>query len=252
MLYKSILLFPAAFNVRLDISYGGSDMAKPSGKQNKLAPVSFRLDPKVKFAAEIMARHQRRSLASTVEWALLRSMEGTVQVGAGQGAGLTLNELVNTSWNEDDFIRAVNVAFLVPHLATHEEACIRTVILSSPTLFIRKRVESVTERDRVNFDTLLLMRDLVKQRAEHLAAYGELIPITDAEWEQAYKDKAGNWPEALEEIEAATKDDDPESLRLKLLNASEYIALLQAQVRMLETIKEQSERETAWNKLNSK
>jgi|GEM_PF-2051994 len=227
-------------------------MAKPTGKQNKLAPVSFRLDPKIKFAAEIMARHQRRSLASTVEWALLRSMEGSVHVGAGKGDGITLNELVNTAWNEDDFVRAVNVAFMVPHLATHEEACIRTIIVSSPPLFYNRKAEGVSERDKVNFDALLLLRELVKERAEHLAAYGELIPVTEEEWEEVYKMVVARRPGALEQIEDLTKDDDLETLRLKFLNAVDYIVLLQSQVRSLETTKMQSDQDAVRAKLSTK
>ncbi|WP_312936823.1 hypothetical protein [Stutzerimonas nitrititolerans] len=227
-------------------------MAKPTGKQNKLAPVSFRLDPKVKFAAEIMARHQRRSLASTVEWALLRSMEGSVQVGTGDGASITLNELVNTTWNEDDFIRSVNVAFIVPHLATHEEACIRTVIMASAPLFFGKKKPLRHDLERVNFDALLLMRELVKERAEHLATLGELVPVSEQEWVAAYSQIVSQRPEALADVKEITKQDDIETLRLKFLHAVEYIIQLQGDIRTLGGKLQESETETAWNKLKLK
>jgi hypothetical protein len=38
---------------------------------------SIRLDPKLRFGADLLARHERRSLASTVEWALLKLLEQT-------------------------------------------------------------------------------------------------------------------------------------------------------------------------------
>ncbi|MGE6193346.1 hypothetical protein ACQKCL_20195 [Stutzerimonas stutzeri] len=228
-------------------------MAKPTGKQNKLAPVSFRLDPKIKFAAEIMARHQRRSLASTVEWALLRSMEGSVQVGTATGAAITLNELVNSTWNEDEFIRSMNVAFTVPHLATHEEACIRTVIMaSSPLFFPKKKNREVHDLDRVNFDAVLLLRNLVKERAEHLASLGELLPVTEQEWAAAFGQAISARPEALEEVKEITEQDDIETLRLKFLHAIEYVIELQGNLRTLGAILQESETDTAWNKLKLK
>ncbi len=228
-------------------------MAKPTGKQNKLAPVSFRLDPKIKFAAEIMARHQRRSLASTVEWALLRSMEGSVQVGAASGDAITLNELVNSTWNEDEFIRSIKVAFTVPHLATHEEACIRTVIMASSPLFLpKKKNREVHDLDRVNFDAVLLLRNLVQERAEHLASLGELLPVTDMEWVTAFGQAISGRPEALEEVKEITEQDDIETLRLKYLHAIEYVIELQGSLRSLGAILQESETDTAWNKLKLK
>lgn len=209
-------------------------MAKPKSAQSKLTPVSFRLEPKVKYAAEIMARQHRRSLASTVEWALLRSLEGLASPSDEGTALVTLQELVNTTWSEDDLIRSVNVAFLAPHLATHEESCIKTVIIASPPLFMGPQ-DGVHELERVNLGALLVVRHLVYERAHDLSVSGALTPITDEEWAAAYQQsKAGGKA-------ATTKDEeDKETLRLKLEKAEEYISLMQAYVRSLKTQVEES------------
>ena len=217
----------------------------------KLTPVSFRLDPKVKFAAEILARYQRRSLASTVEWALLRSLEGTVQVGVEEGASLTLNELVNISWSEDEFIRAVNIAFLVPHMATHEESCIKAVILASkPLCFTDSSKRRFHGVDKVNFDALLLMRDLVKERANILSVSGELKPITEREWAKIFVE-SGSVSTSLKESEAAGEslEQKIENLSLKILEREQYIVSLQAECRGLKSKCESLETESTWNRV---
>ncbi|WP_454834251.1 hypothetical protein [Pseudomonas lini] len=226
-------------------------MAKPNPKQSKLTPVSFRLDPKVKFAAEILARYQRRSLASTVEWALLRSLEGTVQVGVEEGASLTLNELVNISWSEDDFIRAVNIAFLVPHMATHEESCIKAVILASkPLCFADGSKRHYHGVDKVNFDALLLMRELVKERANILSVSGELKPITEKEWAKIFVE-SGSVGASLEESEATGEslEQKIENLSLKILERDQYLISLQAECRGLRSKCESLETESTWNRV---
>ena len=121
-------------------------------KQNKLTPVSFRLEPRMKFAAEMLARHQRRSLASTVEWALLRAMEGQgIQLGANPKAAITLIELINQTWCEDELVRSLQVACIAPNLATHDESSLKSVILASPALLFGG-VKSGNDFDRINLE----------------------------------------------------------------------------------------------------
>jgi chaperonin cofactor prefoldin len=229
-------------------------MAKLAPKQTKLTPVSFRLDPKVKFAAEILARYQRRSLASTVEWALLRSLEGTVQVGSEEGAAVTLNELVNISWSEDELIRSVNIAFLVPHMATHEESCIKAIILASaPLCFTDKGPHRRHGIDKVNFDALFLLRDLVKERASILSVSGELKPITEKEWAKVFID-SGALGAYRQDIEVAGEnlEQKVENLSLKIQEREQYIISLQEEFRGLKAMYESLETESTWNRVNLK
>lgn len=227
-------------------------MAKSSPKQTKLTPVSFRLDPKIKFAAEILARYQRRSLASTVEWALLRSLQGTVQVGAEEGAAITLNELVNLSWSEDELIRAVNIAFLVPHMATHEESCIKAVILASkPLCFTDPKHHERHGIDKVNFDALFLLRELVKERANNLSVSGELNPITDKEWAKAFVESGSAGVDLkTSESDGENLEQKVENLALKIQEREQYIINLQAEFRILKAQYEALETESTWNRVS--
>jgi hypothetical protein len=78
----------------------------------------LRLDPKLKYLVEILARRQRRSLANVIEWLVEDGLERhTLYEGDQQ----TVMDLGDELWDIDEPERLVKLAINYPHLLTLEE-----------------------------------------------------------------------------------------------------------------------------------
>lgn len=151
----------------------------------KLVSVSFRLEPRTKFAAEILARSQHRSLAGTVEWAISKAL-ASQEVTTGFGAG-TLQQLVDRVWSPDDLERVIYLGAHAEHLLTHEESCVWAVVKASPALF---EIHGVDDQGRIQAfkarrTRLAFARELIAERAQQLADTGTLLPVALDEVERA-------------------------------------------------------------------
>ena len=112
-------------------------------KSQRSETVSIRLDPRLRYLAEIAARVQRRSLSSFIEWAVQESLSD-VQIKAGdnpygdnnepgyEGAAKQLATVSPSKdysiaarsadlWDVDSADRFVKLAQLFPHLLTFAE-----------------------------------------------------------------------------------------------------------------------------------
>jgi hypothetical protein len=79
--------------------------------KDKSASITVRLDPKLKYGLEILARKQYRNLSSLVEWALNKALNDP-------NDGLPfLNEI----WDFDETDRFINLANHSPELLTFDE-----------------------------------------------------------------------------------------------------------------------------------
>lgn len=94
--------------------------AKPSRTET----VTVRLDPKLRYLADLAARKQRRTLSSFIEWAVQNSLD---HVKLYEGDGYNGNESVSVAeaasslWDVDEAERFVRLAIRYPELLTHEE-----------------------------------------------------------------------------------------------------------------------------------
>lgn len=94
---------------------GGSKKPKPTRSET----LGLRLDPRMKFALELLARSQRRSISGTVEWCVERIMRSeSIEV---LGFEVTFEELTWRVWDVDPIRQLVNLCALAPKLATFEE-----------------------------------------------------------------------------------------------------------------------------------
>lgn len=120
---------------------GQRDMAKQKSKGagGKLARseiIQARLSPKIKFAAEILARRENRTLSSLIEqlidyesharWIKLHKM------GADTIQECTIGDLVTRIWHSDEMIRFVGLALTMQELLTDEEQKIWNLISDTP------------------------------------------------------------------------------------------------------------------------
>jgi len=94
--------------------------ASGGGKLSRSEVVTVRFDPKVRYALDLAARAQRRTVSSLIEWAVDRALhEVTTQAPNGQETKIT--DLLNQIWDVDESDRFLNLAITAPELLTFEE-----------------------------------------------------------------------------------------------------------------------------------
>ncbi len=106
---------------------------KDSGeKLFRTKAVGVRLDPKLKYAAELAARKQRRTLSSFIEWAVQEAVN-KVPVTKQHTAG----EAISDVWDVFDADRFVKTAINLPDLLTHDEEVTWKLIEEHPAMWRR-------------------------------------------------------------------------------------------------------------------
>jgi len=93
------------------------------GKLARSETVTVRLDPKLRYLAELAALKQRRTVSSFIEWAIEDSL-GRVYLqegGYGNDAGTSVADVSAKLWDVDDADRFAKLALTYPDLLTHEE-----------------------------------------------------------------------------------------------------------------------------------
>lgn len=95
-----------------------------SGDSVRSKVVGVRLDPKLRYLAEIAARKQRRTISSFIEWAIEDSL-GRIELYHGSGYNgdysVTLEQEISRLWDVDEAERFARLAILYPELLTTEE-----------------------------------------------------------------------------------------------------------------------------------
>lgn len=95
-----------------------TDRRKSGGKLSRSETVTVRLDPKLRYLADLAARKQRRTLSSYVEWAIEDSLQ---HVTLGANENVTLADEAEHLWDVDAADRFARLALRHPDLLTHEE-----------------------------------------------------------------------------------------------------------------------------------
>lgn len=92
-------------------------------KTSRSETVTVRLDPKLRYLAEIAARVQRRTLSSYIEWAVEDSLHSTVMTTKPEGGDLSVAAVNGRTplWDVDEVDRFVILASNFPNLLTHDE-----------------------------------------------------------------------------------------------------------------------------------
>lgn len=108
-----------------------------SSKQPRSETVTIRLDPKMKYLAEIAARKQRRTLSSFIERAVERSFEGVtlldyrLENSPNMREDKTLVGLSHSLWSPDESERLLRLAILCPELLSEAEEEIWNCVIRS-------------------------------------------------------------------------------------------------------------------------
>lgn len=93
------------------------------GKLTRSETVTVRLDPKLRYLAELAALKQRRTLSSFIEWAIEDSLSRVYlrEGGYNNDPDTSVADASTSLWDVDDADRFAKLALSYPDLLTHEE-----------------------------------------------------------------------------------------------------------------------------------
>ncbi len=130
----------------------GSPVATKDGRGGRKSEViTIRLDPRLKYLAELPARRQRRPLSSYVEWAIEQSL-GQVRPSYDNSEAdrqTSIADVASSLWDVDEADRFAKLALRYPDLLTHEEQVVWKLIGECGYLW-RGRYEGKDENWRWN------------------------------------------------------------------------------------------------------
>jgi len=95
--------------------------------------VTVRLDPKLKFAAELAARKQRRTISSFIEWAV----EEAVDMITINQTKTSIKDVMNRTWDVEEPDRIVKLALNYPEFLTFDEERLWKIISEQPYFWYR-------------------------------------------------------------------------------------------------------------------
>ncbi|PLU84305.1 hypothetical protein CXG45_27180 [Pseudomonas plecoglossicida] len=151
-------------------------MAKEGSIPKKTETLTLRLDPKTKYAIELLARSQKRTLAGAIEWAVERSLSSQM-VDTVHGEQ-PLKTVVDETWYPDDLVGVATLGAHAPHLLNHHESCLWAVIKNTPVLYTELRdAQGKLIYMHQWAQGIIIARDLILEAGIVLSATGELEPI---------------------------------------------------------------------------
>lgn len=101
---------------------------KKKGETATTVNVGIRIDPKIKFALDMMGRKQKRSLTAVIEWAISNAIAQQPTDDINE----SFSTLIDKVWSTDEPTRFANMAFYMPESLTYDELRIWETIKISP------------------------------------------------------------------------------------------------------------------------
>ena len=127
------------------------------GKLSRSETVTVRLDPKLRYLAELAARKQRRTVSSFIEWAIEDALK-RIHISEGQSSERTIYDEALTLWDVDDADRFARLALNFPDLLTHDEQVLWKLIKERGYLWEGKYDSEGEWVWRVSADKLIIER----------------------------------------------------------------------------------------------
>lgn len=106
---------------------------KGGGKLARSETVTVRLDPKLRYLAELAARKQRRTLSSFIEWAVEDSLSRVFIAEGFDGASIA--DEAEKLWDVDEADRFAKLALRYPYLLTHDEQVVWKLVCENGYLW---------------------------------------------------------------------------------------------------------------------
>jgi hypothetical protein len=141
-------------------------------KLSRTETVTVRLDPKLRYLAELGARKQRRTLSSFIEWAIEESLK-QIDVDGGR----SIADLANVLWDVDAADRFAMLALRNETLLSHDEQVMWKLVRDNPLFWCDNRGENLRDWSWRISESNMNFEHLRERWALLLAiAHGELDP----------------------------------------------------------------------------
>lgn len=150
---------------------------KGNSKLSRSETVTVRLDPKLRYLAELAARKQRRTLSSFIEWAVEESLRSVMLYhgsGYNSDTDISVEDEARILWDVDESERFARLAILYPELLNHQEQETWKLLQDSGLLSLA-RSRDLNGRSNWNWGILedLVFPTLRKHWPKLIAAYSE-------------------------------------------------------------------------------
>jgi hypothetical protein len=151
--------------------------------------ISVRLDPKLRFGAELAARTQRRTLSSLIEWAVEFALK-TIKMRDPRffnDPDITLSEALDLVWDVDETDRFLKLAMYYPELLTFEEQVLWKLIRENGYVWRGHYNASNTWTWEINLPSLI--HDRVRENWDKFrgVASGQLPSSVLPAWQKTSK-----------------------------------------------------------------
>jgi predicted transcriptional regulator len=149
----------------------GIAVQKKPGTQ-KTEALSIRIDPRLRFGLELVARNQRRSVTGVVEWAI-ESYLNEQQIDRLNQHSQTFADVTRQAWSDNEVERLANLGTQFPELMTYEESRMWRVISQTTILW--------NDRQKLRMDADIVLHQWAKLRPllVEAAAQEVLLPLSN-------------------------------------------------------------------------
>lgn len=153
--------------------------SKRAGETSTTVSVGIRIDPKIKFALDIMGRLQKRSLTAVIEWAISQAI-AQQNVDGSQAA---LGEVIDGIWSTDESIRFVKLCFDLPQALTYDELRTWETIKVSPVFWIADEAGCYdVNRGSISLDAVSMGWSSLLAHVEKHKASSTVVPMRDLDY----------------------------------------------------------------------
>lgn len=163
-------------------------MARPrkTPDQSATISVSLRIDPKVKYAIDLLAREQKRTITGVVEWAVMQAVRAHKMPGyvGKDDEDLSLYDFLEMAWSPIESHRIVALGSYMESLLTFEESCLYKVVKSIPEMYQEVNYDPKDPtyvETRIKYELLGAYWPMIEQRAKQLMETGNFLPINFSE-----------------------------------------------------------------------
>jgi hypothetical protein len=147
-----------------------STRKRGGGKLARSEIVQVRLDQKLRFAAELAARKQRRTLSSFIEWAIDEILNDVKIPSSGawgkKPLEVSAHEAIQMIWDVNEADRFIKLVHAFPNLLTHDEERIWGLIIEFQAYWLTdkdKDLDVEKSPEKIDFSLLRIAFPYFKQ-----------------------------------------------------------------------------------------
>lgn len=122
---------------------------KKGGKLSRSEIVAVRLDPKIKFAVDLAAKKQRRSVSSFIEWAIETTLD-ELEIASINNEMVKTREVLKQTWDVEESDRFVKLACLFPELLNFQEELLWKKITETPYFWQLNKTNEISDNTGAN------------------------------------------------------------------------------------------------------